>query len=190
VAFLGTVALGYLPYAWGVGEKVTGFLPKYFSRPDEDFNIGLRYFLTEDIGLDGYMARAVAMVLLALTLALALVAIGRRRPETPLGIARAAGLSVGAYVLLVPTSMQPWYVAWLVPFLVLVPGGAWWYITMAVSLSYLKYGMEPGVLPLWARALEWLPAYVLVLRDFGGHAARRLRAPAAGVRLGAPRSSR
>ena len=190
VAFLGTVALGYLPYAWGVGEKVTGFLPEYFGRPDEDFNIGLRYFLTEGIGLDGHAARTVAMVLLALALTLALVFIGRRRPDTPLGIAGAAGLSVGTYILLVPTSMQPWYVAWLVPFLVLVPGASWWYVTGAITLSYLKYGMEPEVLPLWARALEWLLAYVLVLRDLGNHAARRPRAPAAGVRLGAPPSSR
>ncbi len=162
LALLATVGLGYLPYAWGIGGKVTGFLPTYFDR-HEDFNVGLRYFVTEGLGLEGELARKAAMGVLLVVLALVLVAIGRRRPETPLGLAQGAGLAVGAYLLLVPTTMHPWYVVWLIPFLAVLPGAGWWYLSGAFVLSYLKYAAAAEILPLWARCLEWLPAYGLVL---------------------------
>ncbi len=162
LAFMTTVVLGYLPYAWDIGAKVTGFLPTYLGR-HEDFNIGLRFFLTEGIGFTGDLARSLAMGLLAAALGLLVLAIGRRRPDTPLGLAQAAGIAVGGYLLLVPTSMHPWYVGWLIPFLAVLPGAAWWYLSGGVVLSYLKYAADPEVLPLWARCLEWLPAYGLAL---------------------------
>ena len=188
LAFTATVALGYLPYAWRIGAKVTGFLPTYFGR-HEDFNIGLRYFVTEAIGLEGDGARAVAMGLLAFTLALALLAIGRRRPENPMGYARAAGLSVGAYLLLIPTSMQPWYVVWLIPFLPILTGAGWWWLTGAMPLSYVAFASEPTHVPLWARALEWWPAYALVLGGLAAPARWRLRASAVLLRRKLPSSS-
>ncbi len=166
LAFLATVALGYLPYAWGVGWRVTGFLPTYFAR-FEDFNVGLRALLTEGLGFTGELARQAVMGILAAALALTLVAIGRRRPDTPPGIARASGWAVGAYLLLVPASMHPWYVAWLIPFLAVLPGAGWWYLSAAVALSYVGYTVDPHRVPLWALCIEYLPTYALVLFGLG-----------------------
>jgi hypothetical protein len=58
-AFTGVLAAGYLTYLVGVGPGVVGFLPSYFGAA-EDFNIGLRAFVTEAvaraIGEDGHAA--------------------------------------------------------------------------------------------------------------------------------------
>jgi hypothetical protein len=162
LAFAATILAGYFPYARGVGGKVAGFLPTYFARL-EDFNVGLRLFLTEDIGLVGDGARGAVMAILAAGLGLTLLLIGRGRAETPPGIARAAGAAVGSYLLLVPATMHPWYVAWLVPFLAILPGIGWWYFSAAVALSYTGYAVDPHQVPLWARCVEYLPAYALVL---------------------------
>lgn len=48
-AWAATMAAGYLVYLGGVGSGVVGFLPRYFSSA-EDFNIGLRLFLTDAVG--------------------------------------------------------------------------------------------------------------------------------------------
>lgn len=162
LAFLATVFLGYLPYAWAIGWKVTGFLPTYFAR-FEDFNVGLRAFLTGDIGFTGDPARLVAMGILAVALGLILIAIGRRRAETPAAIARAGGWAVAAYLLLVPATMHPWYVVWLIPFLCALPVAGGWYLSGAVVLSYAGYTVEPHQVPLWARCTEYLPTYALML---------------------------
>ena len=171
LAFLATMALGYLPYAWGIGWKVAGFLPTYFAR-FEDFNVGLRALLTQGIGLRGDLARQVVMGILAAVLAAVLLAIARRRAETPGGLAAACGAAVGAYLLLIPATMHPWYVVWLVPFLVVLPGAGWWYLSAAVALSYVGYAADPHQVPVWARVIEYVPAYALVLLGPWGPAVR------------------
>lgn len=171
LAFLATVALGYLPYGWGIGGKVAGFLPTYFAR-FEDFNVGLRALLTEGIGLRGDAARQVVMGLLTAALAAVLVAMARRRAETPGGLTAACGTAVGAYLLLIPATMHPWYVVWLVPFLVVLPGAGWWYLSAAVALSYVGYAADPHHVPVWARVIEYVPAYAFVLLGSWGPAVR------------------
>jgi hypothetical protein len=49
-AFAGAVALAYAVYTPGVGGGVLGFLPRYFGSA-EDFNIGLRAFATDVLGV-------------------------------------------------------------------------------------------------------------------------------------------
>ncbi len=162
LTFLATVALGYLPYAWGVGAKVLGFLPVYFAR-FEEFNIGLRALLTDGIGLTGTPARVVVSALLAVLLVGVLVAIGLGRGDTFPDLTAACGMAVGAYLLLVPSTIHPWYVVWLIPFLVVLPGPGWWYLTAGVALSYLAYTGGPVRVPGWVRVAEYLPAYLGVL---------------------------
>jgi hypothetical protein len=80
-AWVATMAAGYLPYTAGVGAGVTGFLPQYFGSA-EDFNIGLRAFLSDPIaallgpagvgGLGGLAVRGA-------------VWLGHLDPGTPLG---------------------------------------------------------------------------------------------------------
>jgi len=49
-AWVATMTVGYLAFLGGVGPGVLGFLPRYFGSA-EDFNIGLRLFVTDGIGL-------------------------------------------------------------------------------------------------------------------------------------------
>jgi alpha-1,6-mannosyltransferase len=184
IACLGVLTAGYLPYAAPVGVQVLGFLPEYFSSA-EDFNVGLRWFLTEGAGLGGdgvagEVARGVVMLLLFSLLGHVLLRIRSRLREDADGIFMAGFAAVAAWLLLVPTALHAWYVMWIVPFLAVVPSVAWVWLTGAVSLSYLKYGWSE--LPLWARVAEFIPLYALVIWEWR----RRLRAGAAVVGMGAP----
>jgi alpha-1,6-mannosyltransferase len=157
-----TVGVGYLPYAAALGVGALGFLPEYFTSP-EDHNIGLRALLTYPFGFTGDVARAVAMALLFGTLAATLALIARRTRQDPAGLWRASALAVGAYLLLLPTAMHPWYVMWVVPFLCVRPSAAWLWFSGAVSISYLSYVVAPAPLPWWAWLLEYGPLYTLLL---------------------------
>lgn len=155
------VGAGYLPYAIGAGPHVVGFLPEYFGSA-EDFNIGLRFFVTERIGLGGEVARGTAMLLLFGVLFAVLQKIARWRMEDAAGVFRAGMAAVAAYLVLVPTAMHPWYAVWILPFLTVRPSPAWLWFTGAVALSYLNYPWRPTGSPLWVRALEFLPLYGLL----------------------------
>lgn len=172
LAFGATILLGYLPYLYGAGGKVLGFLPSYFG-PWEDFNVGLRHFLTLALAPLTASPRLVAMVFLTALLAAVAVYIGRQgRGEEFLW---RGYLMVSAYLLLLPTSFHPWYLIWILPFLCLYPSWGWLYLSGAITLSYLKYiETSPGV-AFGIRLLEFVPLYVLL-----GVQAVRHRHPEAG----------
>jgi len=178
-ATVATVGLGYLPYAAALGTSALGFLPEYFASA-EDHNIGLRALLTHPFGFTGEVARSVAMALLFATLAAALVIIGRRARHNPAGLWQTSALAVGAYLLLVPTAMHPWYVVWVVPFLCARPSPAWLWFSGAVPLSYVAYVVAPAPLPWWAWLLQYGPLYALLL---AGAVARLVRRAPATVAL-------
>jgi len=159
-----TVALGYAPHAATVGLGALGFLPEYFGRA-EDHNIGLRALLTYPFGLTGDHARAVAMVLLFALLAGVVVWVGRANEGQAAGLTRAGALAVAAYLLLVPTSVHPWYALWMVPFLCFQLWPAWLYFSGAVTLSYVSYVVKPAPLPWWAWLAEYGPLYALLIRS-------------------------
>ncbi len=182
------VAAGYLPYLAGVGAGVLGFLPEYFGR-DEDFNVGLRYFVTDALGLGSDAARAAAMLALFAALLVVLVRVHRGLGEDAdgVGVFQAGAAAVSAYLLLLPTAMHPWYALWMLPFLTLAPSAAWLWFTGAVTLSYLGYVWQPAPFPGWLRALEFWPLYGLLLWNA---TARRGAGAGAGTREGAASSLR
>ena len=81
--------------------------------------------------------------------------------------------------MLVPSTIHPWYVVWLIPFLVVLPGPGWWYLSAAVALSYVAYAGDPVRVPGWLRVVEYLPAYLGVLLSIlpGQSVARAVRRP-------------
>jgi hypothetical protein len=174
-ALAATVALGYLPYAILHGPAALGFLPKYFSSA-EDHNVGLRALLTMPVGLTGEPGRAVVMAVLFVAMAAALGLVARWRRDDDAGIVRAGAQAAGAWTALVPTSMHPWYVLWVVPFLCVTSSPAWLYFSGAVTLSYLAYVLAPAPLPWWVWMAEYLPLWMLLaLRGRAGLVA--IRAP-------------
>src|SRR5712692_6907456 len=157
-----TVGLGYLPYAAALGAGALGFLPEYFAS-SEDHNIGLRALLTYPFGFTGEVARGVAIALAFAAMAATVVVIGRSARHDVRGLWRASARAVGAYLLLVPTAMHPWYVMWIVPFLCVRPSPAWLWFSGAVALSSLAYVVAPAPLPWWAWLVEYGPLYVMLL---------------------------
>jgi hypothetical protein len=75
-------------------------------------------------------------------------------------------VAVAAYLVLAPTAMHPWYAVWILPFLTVRPSAAWLWFSGAVALSYLKYAWEPAAFPFWARAVEFLPLYGLLVWEW------------------------
>ena len=190
-ACVAVVALAYLPYSLDVGAGALGFLPEYVGRA-EDFNVGLRFFVTEAIGATGEVSRTLAMVGLSAALLIVLLVIRGRLVEPADGVVRAGRAAVGAYLVLIPTALHPWYAVWILPFVALTPSPAWLWFTGAVSLSYLAYVWLPAEFPLWARLLEFVPLYALLVWEaLGGISWTRgvARAETAGAGLSSPAAS-
>ncbi len=193
-AVVATVGLGYLPYAATAGLGALGFLPTYVSSPYEDFNLGLRALLTYPFGLSDPVVRGVAMTLLFAWLAAVLVYIARTSRHDAVGLWRATALAAGAYVVLVPTAMHPWYVLWVVPFLCVSHSPALLFFSAAVALSYTQYLVEPERLPWWAWLAEYGPLYALLMWEwrtgrFGPGASSGQVAGARTVSTGVPRTT-
>ena len=117
------LAAGYLPFVF-LGGPLWGSLGIYAST--WEFNSPLFYLLGQ-IFEDGYMTRkavgaffAVFAVLIAL----------RRQP-----LMRAGFILMAAFILMTPT-LHPWYVLWLIPFLVFDPQPEWIGFSLVVVLAY------------------------------------------------------
>jgi hypothetical protein len=171
LAFGATILLGYLPYIYDAGGRVLGFLPSYFGAW-EDFNVGLRYFLTLALAPLTTSPRPIAMFLVSALLgAVAVyVALKKQADDFPWR----GYLLVSAYLLLLPTSFHPWYLIWILPLLCIYPAWGWLYLSGAITLSYLKYIEGFLALPFGIRLLEFIPLYVLL-----GVQALRYRRPEA-----------
>ncbi len=159
LAFGVTVLLGYLPYVSGAGEKVLGFLPSYFG-PWEDFNVGLRHFVTVTIAPFTTSPRPIAMFLLIALLGAVAVYVFRQRDGD--AVLWNAYLMASAYLLFLPTSFHPWYLIWILPLCCLFPSWGWVYLSGAITLSYWKYIQALPDVPLGIRLVEFLPLYVLL----------------------------
>src|SRR5262245_27102237 len=154
------LGLGYLPYVLGAGTQVVGYLPAYFG-PWEDFNGGLRSVLTAALTPLTEAARSLALgVCAALLLVVALLVM--RHNDVTHTIRRAYPL-MSAYLLLIPTTLHPWYVIWLLPCLCFSPSWGWFYFSGAIALSYLAYAQEYPAVPSGIYLLEFLPLYLLLL---------------------------
>ncbi|MFQ5602762.1 MAG: hypothetical protein ACE5HS_05785 [bacterium] len=78
-------------------------------------------------------------------------------------------ISFGAFFLLNPTA-QPWYLCWLLPFLVVAPNRAGFLLTGLVGISYwtLNDFTRTGVWQEsnWVQLVEYLPFYLLLIFDY------------------------
>jgi hypothetical protein len=163
--FSGCFLVLYLPYFWTAGKKILGFLPIYFGKPYESFNLGLKYFLMHILpGLD-YLF--LTKVFFGIILMVALVFFLKQKDKEQ---AVKYGYIMLCFLLIfMPASLHPWYVLWLIPFLAFYPAIAWVIFSGAVAFSYLKYVSPTGAMPAWILLLEYLPLFALLLLDYFWH---------------------
>lgn len=75
---------------------------------------------------------------------------------------------LGSFLLLTPT-LHPWYILWVIPFLVINPNRAWLYLTMAstayyhVLIDYFEKDLWQE--QLWIKCLIYLPFFVLLILE-------------------------
>ena len=117
------VLLGYLPYAW-TGASVLGSLGTYAQH--WSFNSAAFDILILLCG-NGQIARGIIGLLFS---GVVLLLVWKRVP-----LLRCAYLTAAAFVLLTPT-LHPWYVVWLIPFLVFYRQPPWIVFSLLVVLSY------------------------------------------------------
>jgi alpha-1,6-mannosyltransferase len=133
LAFVASVALAYLPYL-GAGRNVLGFLGGYAG--EEGFSSGAGFYLWELLGAVFPLASVGAGFYIAAA-GLVLAALAGRMVLAPLedAVAGSAVLATAFTVLVSPH--YPWYFAWLVVFLCLVPWFSLFWLTLASVLLYL-----------------------------------------------------
>jgi GT2 family glycosyltransferase len=76
--------------------------------------------------------------------------------------------SIGSVLLLMPT-VHFWYITWIIPLLPFRPSRAWLLLCASVSFYFVSTGnfYQTGVwdLPVWAQCVEWVPFFILLLRE-------------------------
>jgi alpha-1,6-mannosyltransferase len=176
--FCFTAILFYLPFV-DAGKKLFESLLAYSEH--WVFNASV-YELILCSAVSPLQARGISLLaLLLLAIMLFFHYAQKQRDEQVESIYYVGFVVMGGFLLLTPT-LHPWYLCWMVPFLVIFPNWAWIYFTGSVFLSYLilKGYAEAGV---WqenvvVKLAEYLPFYTLLLYD----AARGYRArPSAGI---------
>ncbi len=133
--------------AWGEGESIFTLLGTNF-----DFDA---FFLAKGIAFFGFAAIWSLFVFKA------------TRQHTISDERRMAWtFSVIGALLLCSPVCNPWYVAWVTPFLCFYPRTGWLYLSIACLLHYTVYATDPWAYPWWSRPLQYGPAFLLLLWEF------------------------
>ncbi len=134
---------------------------------DSLMNVGSRWRFNDSIfsvlyALIGSLSISKALIMI-LFIGVAIVVY--RAQLAPL---KSAMILIGA-ALLLTTTLQPWYLLWLVPFLCFYPNRAWILLTGLIMASYhvlIRYTAEGiWVESLWIKAAIFIPFYSLLLTD-------------------------
>lgn len=78
----------------------------------------------------------------------------------------ARSFSVIAVLLVCSPVCNPWYIAWVTPFLCFFPRTAWLYLSISCFLHYSIYSNDPWAYPWWSRPAEYGPALVLLMWEY------------------------
>jgi hypothetical protein len=153
IVFAATVVLCYLPYLFGAGSQVLGFLPQYAN--EEGLQSGARYYLLLliDYILDwcGVVHEMPPPVFNGLALALlAGIAIWALFRQAPLGKENEEGQWISSAFILafvfsvLLSSYYPWYYSWLAIFICFVPNSAALALTLIVWPLYRSLIEQSG----------------------------------------------
>lgn len=160
-AFVATAALAYAPYL-SAGRNLFGFFKGYVE--EEGFiGTGARYFLLDVIRELVWFPTNVFLIGAGVCLIAVALWVLMRAKRNAVDLARSSLLIIGAYLLLT-TPRYPWYYAWLIPFICLLPSSGLLFLTWASALLYLVWYtpfVYPG-LPIWLGAAIYGPALILL----------------------------
>jgi alpha-1,6-mannosyltransferase len=163
LAFLFTLAAAYVPYL-SVGKGVIGFLPGYLQ--EEGLKTGWSIYVLNVIhrvvgenrvSLTAYLATA-ALVMLALAAWVVF-----RRGADQNWLQSAMVLAATFFVFLSPN--YPWYFAWWLPLLVVIPYFPMLYVTVASFVLYEALLFENGPVLFRLKTLLYVPFGILVLSE-------------------------
>ncbi len=189
------LALGVAPYLASGPAALAGLGTE---AGEAVFNDSLHLVLVRLLAPLTPRAATLTTLLSAATLALAALASAWRGGREPAGLARGAATLLGL-ALLLNAVVEPWYLAWILPFVALFlrPGRGrwpfaptpllgWLWLSGAVQLTDLTY-LGPEYARWWPiiRAIEYGPLFALLARDALRHArlaVERYRARLAGAR--------
>jgi len=81
-----------------------------------------------------------------------------------------SGFFITATILLLMPTLHPWYLIWIIPFLVFTPNWAWLSFTFLIQLSYQVLAVyrltgiweESG----WILAIEYIPFYIILILEY------------------------
>ncbi len=71
---------------------------------------------------------------------------------------------IGTILLCSPVA-NPWYIAWVTPFLCFFPCVSWFYLSLACFVYYLFFTGEQFVYPPWVRQFEYVPFFLILLYE-------------------------
>ncbi|MBI3797605.1 MAG: hypothetical protein HY268_11655 [Deltaproteobacteria bacterium] len=165
--FAAVLLCAYTPYLAG-GAKILGFLPRYFSDPDEITNLGLPSLLFAVLSpvYAGWILRlgvvgvAGWIFFRSDSTWMKSEAAGNRgaSPNPPFpSLVGNAYLLVSVHTLLLYPALHPWYLLWLIALLCMLPSPGWLYFSCASALVYITWPT-----PSWVLWLEYAPLYVLL----------------------------
>jgi alpha-1,6-mannosyltransferase len=156
IAFTVPFFMFYIPFLTA-GNKVAGFLPVYFKNPYESFNLGFKYMIMQVFPGLNYFYLSIVFILVLAAIGLFILFREKRKEQA----VHCAFILIGFLIILMPASLQPWYVIIMIPFLTFFPSVPWLIFTGTVALSYLKYVSPTGIMPHWVLLLEYLPLITL-----------------------------
>lgn len=186
-AYAITLALMYVPYM-GIGFRMFDGLRAMAS--DWEFNSSLftaaeRIILTifdrtylarvlvtrkgdpsppwasGDMPVDAFLFAKIACTLTGLGFVIYLFTRPTDDPAEP--VVRTFAVTA-ALVLLSPVS-DPWYFAWVMPFVALYPSGSWLYLSGSMIIYYMYFWAFPWGYLNGARQIEYLPFYALLANE-------------------------
>jgi len=81
-----------------------------------------------------------------------------------------AGFIIGGTLLLLLPTLHPWYLIWVIPFLIFLPRWSWLVFTFLIQFAYfvLKNYHEAGIWEesVWVLVLQYIPFYALLIYEY------------------------
>lgn len=151
---------GYIYFGEHLEPHILNLVQVGSSWRFNDSLFSLLLFLTESL----YLSR---VLVIGVMLALSIAVWHSRR-----SVLESAMIMIGG-ALMLTTTVQPWYLLWMVPFLCFSPNRAWLLLTALTMLAYhvlIRY-REEGVWAesLWIKIVIYTPFYALLLSDVFRH---------------------